>query len=98
MLAFDAPNLGKCCNANAFKFWHLPISKDFDKPEYYIGQTVLHRIEVRQGEILHPVQVIGIAWTGGYWQYEVSLSKDHPWFEVRETEAEWLDENELEPM
>ena len=98
MLAVDAPNLGKCCSANALKFWYLQIIKTYDKPEYYIGQTVLHRIKVRQGEILHPVEVIGISWTGMDWQYSVSLPENHPWFEVDDNEREWVDDQELEAM
>lgn len=97
MLTVDAPISG-CCSANAFDFWHLRIIKTYGKPEYFIGQTVLHRIEVRQGEILHPVEVIGISWTGNDWQYDVSFPKDHPWFEVGEHEAEWVDVDEIEPI
>jgi hypothetical protein len=98
MLAVDAPVLGLCCNANALRFWHLRVSRVFDKPGYYIGQTVLHKMKVRQGEILHPVEVIGIFWTGIDWQYAVSLPEDHPYFEVDEREDEWLDDYEVEPM
>jgi hypothetical protein len=96
MLAVDVPTLGICDRAP--QFWRLRITKEFDKPEYFIGQTVLHRIKVRQGEILHPVEVIGIFWTGIDWQYGVSLPEEHPWFEVDDREVEWVDDHEVEPM
>lgn len=96
MLAVDAPTLGNFRQAP--QFWRLRIAKEFDKPEYFIGQTVLHRIKVRQGEILYPVDVIGIFWTGMDWQYAVSLPEEHPWFEVDDREVEWVDDHELEPM
>ena len=98
MLAFDAPNLGKFCNANAFRFWHLRISKTFDKPEYYIGQTVLHRIQVRQGEILHPVTVIGVRWAGDEWLYSVEFPEDHPQFHPENHGWDELDQHQLETM
>ncbi|MEH2399668.1 hypothetical protein [Nostoc sp.] len=96
MLAPDAPTLGIFQQAS--KFWRLRVSKEFDKPEYYIGQTVLHKIKVRQGEILYPVTVLGLSWTGMDWQYQVSLPEDHPWFQVDDNELEWVDDRELEPM
>lgn len=79
MLAVDVPTLG--IYDRAPQFWRLRISKTFDKPEYYIGQTVLHRIRVRQGEILHPVTVVGIRWSGADWAYAVEFPEDHPQFE-----------------
>lgn len=96
MLAVDVPTLGICDRAP--QFWRLRISKEFDKPEYYIGQTVLHRIKVRQGDILYPVKVVGLSWTGMDWQYAVTLPKVHPWFEVDDNEREWVDDQELEAM
>ncbi|WP_138506716.1 hypothetical protein [Nostoc sp. PA-18-2419] len=98
MLASDAPTLGCRCSANALKFWHLRISKTFSKPEYYIGQTVLHKMKVKQGEILHPVEVIGICWTGRDWQYAVELPEDHPWYQVNNYETEWFDNFQVELM
>ena len=98
MLAVDAPKLGSCCNANAFKFWHLRIIKTYNKPEYYIGQTVFHLIKVRQGEILHPVTVIGLRWTGRDWEYAVQLPKDHPQFEPENHEWDELNHWLIEPM
>jgi hypothetical protein len=96
MLALDAPVLG--ISGQASQFWRLRISKNYDKPEYYIGQTVLHKIKVKQGEIMYPVTVVGLSWTGMDWQYSVSLAKDHPWFETDDNEREWVDDRELEPM
>ena len=96
MLAVNAPTLGIFQQAS--KFWRLRVSKEFDKPEYFIGQTVLHRIKVRQGEILYPVTVVGLSWTGIDWQYNVALLKDHPWFKPDDNEREWVDDRNLEPM
>ncbi|MEH2262413.1 hypothetical protein [Nostoc sp.] len=96
MLAVDGPTLGNFRQTP--KFWRLRVSKEFSKPEYYIGQTVLHKTRVRQGEILCPVTVLGLSWTGMDWQYRVSLPEDHPWFEVDDRESEWVDDRELEPM
>lgn len=98
MLAVDAPKLGLCCNTNALKFWYLRISKTFDKPEYYIGQTVLHRIRVRQGEILHPVTVVGIRWSGADWAYAVEFPEDHPQFEPEDRAWDELECHQLETM
>jgi hypothetical protein len=98
MLAVDAPNLGNCRNANALNFWHLPIIKTYDKPEYYIGQTVLHKIKVRQGEILHPVTVIGLKWSGVDWVYAVELPEDHPQFEPENHQWDEYEGWLLEPM
>jgi hypothetical protein len=96
MLAVDAPTLGNFRQAP--KFWRLRVSKEFSKPEYYIGQTVLHKTKVKQGEILYPVTVLGLSWTGIDWQYMASLPEDHPWFEVDDNEWDWIDAWELEPM
>lgn len=98
MLVVDAPNLGLCCNASALKFWHLRIIKTYDKPEYYIGQTVLHRIRVRQGEILHPVTVFGLMWNGSGWNYFIQLPKDHPQFQQGDHEWDEFEGHRLEPM
>lgn len=97
MVALNAPVSG-CCDVNALSFWHLRITKAFSKPGYHIGQTVLHRMTVPRGEILHPVEVIGLFWTGAFWQYAVSLPEEHPWFEVDDREVEWVDECQVEPM
>lgn len=98
MLASDAPTLGKCGNGSALRYWHLRISKIYDKPGYYIGQTVLHKMKVRQGEILHPVEVIGLRWTGIDWEYAVELPENHPQFELENHEWAELAEWQIEPM
>lgn len=96
MLASDVPVFSLA--GKSPRFWHLRISRDFDKPKYFIGQTVLHKIQVRQGEILHPVELIGISWTGIDWQYSAKLPDDHPWFRFEDNEVEWLDEHQIEAM
>ncbi|MHC5915547.1 MAG: hypothetical protein ACYTXE_32160 [Nostoc sp.] len=89
MLAVDVPTLGICDRAP--QFWRLRITKEFDKPEYFIGQTVLHKMKVRQGEILHPVTVIGIRWSGSDWAYAVEFPEDHPQFEPEDHAWDELD-------
>jgi hypothetical protein len=96
MLALDTPVLG--ISRQASQFWRLRISKNYDKPEYYIGQTVLHKMKVRQGEILHPVTVIGLFWSGLDWEYAVQLPEDHPQFELENHEWDFLNDWLLEPM
>lgn len=98
MLASNASSLSICSNANALQFWHLRISKVFKKPEYYIGQTVLHKMRVQQGEILHPVTVIGMYWNGFSWCYAVELPEDHPEFEIENHQWDFMDYFQLEPM
>jgi hypothetical protein len=97
MVALNAPKTG-CCNANALDFWHLRITKTFERPKYYIGEAVLHKIKVPNGEILHPVTVIGLYWTGFDWVYFVQLPKDHPQFERDDHEWDELDDYQLEAM
>jgi hypothetical protein len=97
MLALNAPVSG-CCDVNALKFWHLKITKNFDKPEYYIGQAVLHRMKVKQGEILHPVTIIGMYWTGFDWSYFIQLPSDHPHFEEENHGWDEVDNHQLEAM
>ena len=79
-------------------FWQLPVTKEFDQPEYYIGQTVFHLMKVEQGEILHPVTVHGVAWTGVDWEYLVELPPSHPRFKKEDREWDWLGDYELEAM
>jgi len=79
-------------------FWQLPVTKDFAQPEYYIGQTVLHVMKVKGGEILHPVQIIGALWTGLDWEYAVSLTEKHPEFEEEDCEWMLLNDWQLEAM
>lgn len=96
MLAVDAPTLG--IFSQAPQFWRLRVSKEFDKPEYFIGQTVLHKMKVRQGEILHPVTVIGVRWCGAGWMYAVEFPEDHPQFELEDHAWDELEEYLLETM
>lgn len=97
MVASNAPNSG-CENASALDFWHLRVTKTFNKPEYFIGQTVLHKMKVKQGEILHPVIVFGLRWTGAGWEYAVQLPEDHPQFRPEDHEWDELDMWQIEPM
>jgi hypothetical protein len=97
MVALNAPVSG-CCDVNALRFWHLRISKAFSRPEYYIGQTVLHKMEVKHGEILHPVMVIGLWWNGFNWVYAIDLPKDHPHFKPEDHEWDDVEDYQLEPM
>ena len=96
MLAVDVPTLGNFRQAP--QFWRLRITKEFDKPEYYIGQTVLHRIKVRQGEILHPITVIGLYWSGIDWIYIIDLPENHPQFKLEDHTWGEAQDWQLEPM
>lgn len=98
MLSLEPSTLGNHCDVNALKFWHLRINKNYDKPEYYIGQTVLHRIKVSQGEILHPVTIFGVLWTGIDWEYAVQFPENHPHFQPEDSEWDWLDDWQIEAM
>ena len=98
MLAVDAPNLGLCCNATALSFWHLRIIKNYPLPKYYIGELVLHCIAHPKGEILHPVTVVGLFWTGSYWTYMIEFPLDHPHFKREESELDEVEEYLLEPI
>jgi len=97
MISLDTPlsGLDGLCLQD---FWELPVSKDFDQPQYYLGQTVLHCMKVPQGEILHPVEIVGISWTGDGWDYEVWLPSNHPKFEKEDREIAWLREWQLEAL
>jgi hypothetical protein len=81
-----------CCS------YSLQIIGDCDQPEYYIGQLVLHRMKRSNGEILHPVQIIGLYWTGIDWEYAVSLPPDHPQFVEEDHEWDFLNYWLLELM
>jgi hypothetical protein len=77
------------------RFWRLRVAKDFPKPEYYIGQTVMYCCQLRDKQFCVYVDVLGIASTGTGWQYMVNLPESHPWFEVDDREIEWVDSKEL---
>lgn len=98
MLASNTPKLGICRNVNALEFWHLRITKIFDKPEYYIGQMVFHRIKVARGEILHPVTVVGVRWNGYDWSYAILLPDNHPQFVPDDHGWDEVESRLLEPM
>lgn len=96
MLA-DSPFWGLDCD-DAPRFWYLRVSRVFSQPRYYIGQAVFHVMKVKQGEILHPVTIIGIGWNRARWEYEVELPMNHPHLDCDDLEYVWLFENEIEPM
>lgn len=77
------------------RFWRLRVAKDFSKPEYYIGQTVMHCCELQDRRVCVYVDVLGISWTEMDWQYMVKLPASHPWFELDERQYEWVDSKEL---
>lgn len=78
-------------------FWQLPVTKKYPLPKYYLGQIVLHVIKRPNGEILNPVEVIGLWWTGAEWEYLVELPPHHPSFKSEE-EVVYLEEWQLEGM
>lgn len=96
MLALDAPIFTLASNTP--RFWRLRISRKFPKPEYYIGQTVFHKMKVKQGEILHPVEIIGLWWDGFAWMYFIVLPEDHPKFELETHQVDEVESWQLEAM
>lgn len=99
MISLDTPLAG--LDGSCLKdFWQLPVSKKgFDfQPKYYFGQILFHKMKMPAGEILHPVEIIGIQWMGVDWTYYCELPEDHPKFEEGECEALWLDVWQLEAM
>lgn len=98
MLAVDVPTLGLCCNASAFRFWHLRIIKNYPLPKYYIGELVLHCMAHPKGQILHPVTVVGLFWTGRDWTYMIEFPLDHPHFKREDSELDEVEEHQLEPI
>lgn len=93
MLPLNTPFWGLPCGVP--RFWRLRIAKDFKKPKYYIGQTVLHRTEIRGKEITSHVDVLGIFWTTHDWQYLVNLPENHPLSEDGEEQWVWADDSEI---
>ena len=59
-------------------FWKIPICKKFPLPIYYVGQIVLQRIKQPNGEILHPVEIVGFWYTDNEWYYIYKLTPGHP--------------------
>ncbi|MTJ11840.1 hypothetical protein FJR11_04360 [Anabaena sp. UHCC 0187] len=80
------------------QFWRLRVTKEFTKPKYYIGQTVLHRIKRKNGEILHPVYISGLRWDGIGWAYAIDLPEDHPYWIFEDGEWQESEEENLEEM
>jgi hypothetical protein len=78
------------------KFHHLLVSQEFDKPTYCIGEVVWHIIKVSNGQILHPVTITGLYWTGLDWEYHAMLPPNHPQFKPENNESEYLAEYQLE--
>lgn len=94
-------SLNPCCqlkHTDCENSWYLPVTKDFHKPEYYIGQVVWHVMKIPQGEILHPVTITGIYWTGIDWEYNAELPTNHPQFDDENYASEWLATWQLESM
>jgi hypothetical protein len=77
------------------RFWRLRVAKDFTKPEYYIGQTVMHCCQLIDKQVRVYVDVRGIAYTGMDWQYMVELPASHPWFKQFDNQTEWIDSKDL---
>lgn len=81
--------------------WEIPDDDYFESfyhPEYCIGQTVLHKMRASGGEILHPVIVHGVWWTGIDWEYNVLLPADHPEWVEEDNESRQLAEWLIEPI
>ena len=85
MLSPSTPFWGLPCNVP--RFWRLRVSRDFTKPEYYIGQTVVYQ------EVL--VDVTGIAWASSDWQYLVELAVYHRQAAKKLELEQWVDSKDL---
>ncbi len=92
MLALNTSFRGLSCGV--LRFWRLRVAKDFTKPEYYIGQTVVWNLRFRDKEFSYFVDIVGIAWTNIDWQYLVSLAEDNP-FPFEDQNSQWVDAKEL---
>ena len=46
MLPLNTPFWGLPCGTP--RYWRLRVEKDFVKPKYYIGQTVVHQFKIFQ--------------------------------------------------
>lgn len=93
MLSPSTPFWGLPCGVP--RFWRLRVAKDFTKPEYYIGQTVILQATIVQKEVRAYVEVLGISWTGMGWEYLVELPENHPWFTPDDVEWVWVGSREL---
>lgn len=96
MLPLNTPFWGLPCGVP--RFWRLRIAKNFSKPDYYIGQTVLHRAKIFEREVFAHVDVLGISWTGCDWQYLVGFPSNHPWCWGPNEDIQWVDSHELSPV
>ncbi len=86
------------CSCNSFGFEDFDYFDNYYPPRYSIRQVVLHKLRVHQGEILHPVVVYGLLWTGIDWVYLVQLSSTHPWFVYEDRECLELEEHFIEAL
>lgn len=93
MISPSTPFWGIPCNVP--RFWRLRVAKDFSRPKYYIGQTIIHVVGLqgRTSEFL--VDVIGISWTGEQWQYQIELPDCHPFYDKFDQRVDWVESNVL---
>ncbi|MBD2569864.1 hypothetical protein H6G59_18575 [Anabaena lutea FACHB-196] len=59
---------------------------------------MLHRIRKKNGEILHPVYIDGLRFSGAEWVYAVNLPEDHPDWILEDSEWAEVEEEDLEEM
>lgn len=93
MLAPTMPFWGLPCGVP--RFWRLRVARDFSKPKYYIGQTVVHVVKRPNIEYRIHVDVLGLAWSGSDWQYMIEMPEYHPFFKPDQSDWDWVDDNEL---
>lgn len=93
MLSPSTPFWGLPCGVP--RFWRLRIAKEFDKPKYYIGQTVVHVVNRLGINGRFYVDVLGLVWNGQDWQYCILIPEDHPDFKSNQSDWDWVDDKEL---
>lgn len=81
-----------------FYFWQFPVTKKYHLPKYYIGQIVLLQIKHHDGEILAPVEVVGLWHGDAEWTYMIKLMPGHPEFKEEVSDVWDAKDWELEPM
>ncbi|BAY90789.1 MULTISPECIES: hypothetical protein [unclassified Tolypothrix] len=93
MLSPSTPFWGIPCGVP--RFWRLRVAKDFSKPEYYIGQTVIHVVKRGDKTSEFLVDIRGLSWTGFDWQYFIEVPSCHPDANPPWEETAWVDAKEL---
>lgn len=93
MISPSTPFWGLPCGIA--RYWRLRVAKDFSRPKYYIGQTVIHEVNRVNAKGRFFVDVLGLVWNGKEWQYCVCIPDDHPDFKINDSDWDWVEDKEL---